>query len=187
MTKKNEPQKKKKVAAKLKIEELIISKEELVNAIPKFMAHYGRLPYMDEDDVIINIKKDKEEKDGSITSVVVEQPYKSLKYVKGHFGSTDNMTDYLFEQHILSFKIISDKTDISEKRVKDLMDGKATKVDKGERRRLHVFFNKDFYEEMGHLNSTHCSDCTKSSQCGHPYWVSVISCPKFKKKVSKKK
>lgn len=179
--KKSEPKK-----AEPKINELIISKEELLSAVPAFIEQYHRLPYMDEDDVIIEVVKEKKESDGTVREETIEQPYKALKYVRGHFGSEEGMTEYLLENEIITLKMISEYIDISEKRITEMMTGDLEKINPNERRRLHIFFNKDFYEKLGHINSLHCSDCTKQKQCAQPYWVSVISCPKFKKKSAKK-
>lgn len=165
---------------------LVIDKEEFVKASLDFLEYYGRLPYMKEDDVLVTLKEETLDSEGHREIREQERYYTSLKYVKGHFDTPENMTQYLLDEGLLSYGDIADAITIPEKRVKELMSGEAQKVETHERRMIELFLNKDLYEDLGHGLSHHCSDCTKSKQCGQPYWVAVVSCPKFKKKATKK-
>lgn len=170
------------------IEELVITKKQLVDAIPKFVEQYGRLPYMKEDEVIVEVEREEKDKDGNNIIVKREQPYKAMKYIDGHFLSVDRFTKHLFNEGIISFEIISDKIDIRPKRIKELLKKTAKKIKVRERRMIDVFFNQDFYEEdEGKLEKSHCAKCTKAKKCGQPYWVGVISCAKYRESKRKKK
>lgn len=166
---------------------LVIDKDDFVKASLDFLGHYGRLPYMKEDEVLLTIEEEVINGEGLKETRELDRYYTSLKYVKGHFGSPEEMTQYLLDEDKLTFARIAELITIPEKRVKELYSGDATKVETHERRMIELFFNDDLYADLGHGLSKHCSDCTKSKQCGQPYWVSVISCPKFKKKKAAKK
>lgn len=166
---------------------MIVSKKKFTEAIPKFIKLHNRLPYMKEDDIIVSVDVEVKDKDGNVENKTEERPYTATKYIKGHFGDVDSLSNYLFDNNIISFKIISDMIGVTPKRIEELISGKAKKVEKNERRAVHLFFGKDYYEDIGKYNETHCEDCTKKKSCGQDYWVSVISCDKFTKSKAKKK
>lgn len=153
---------------------MVITKEQLVQAVIPFMERYGRLPYMREDDIVVLVDDE-------------EMEYKAHKYIKGYFGDTDIMTEYLLENEILTYKNVADIVGVTEKRVKDLMSGEATKVGNHERRMLHVFLDRDVYEELEHTTANHCGECTKNKKCGQPYFVDILFCPDYRKSNAKKK
>lgn len=154
--------------------ELPISKEQYLESIPRFINQYGRLPLMQEDDIEVEIDEE-------------IKVYRSLRYVKEYFGNNSKFIEELFELGLLSFKIISDKINIEENRVEELVSGEADKVDKHERRMIELFFNKDYYSDLGKYNASLCNICTKKRSCGQGYWVDVIGCSLYKKSKAKKK
>lgn len=155
-----------------KASNLPISKEQYINAIPIFIEQYKRLPFMQEDEI----------------EVIIEdkiKPYKSLKYTKEFFGDISRCTDYLFEQGIISFKIISDKTGLDIKQVENILTGNLKDIDKHNRRLIHIFLGEDLYcPKKGKYKKIKCSNENKLG--GQPYWVDVISVGKGKKKTKKK-
>lgn len=165
---------------------LVIDKNEFVKASLEFLDYYGRLPYMREDDVLVKVEEETTGNNGKREIKQLDRMYTSLKYVKGYFDTPENMTQYLLDEKLLSYGDIAETISIPETRVVELMSGEAKKVENHERRMIELFLNKDLYEDLGHGLSNHCSNCTKSKQCGQPYWVAVVSCPKFKKKTAKK-
>lgn len=150
------------------INELVISEEQLLESVKPFVEKMGRLPYMREDDIVVMVDDE-------------ARSYRAVKYIKGYFGTTEKMTEYLLEKKLLTFKTISDTIGLEEKRVKELMSGKAKKINNHERRMIDLFLNNDLYKDLEHSTSAHCSDCTKTKKCGQPYWVDVVSCPDYKK------
>lgn len=152
--------------------ELPISKEQYLESIPRFINQYGRLPLMQEDDIEVEIDEE-------------IKVYRSLRYVREYFGNNSNFIEELFELGLLSFKIISDKINISITKVENLLKGENKEIDKHDRRMLHIFFNEDIYcPKKGKYKKTKCSNENKLG--GQPYWVDVISVGKGKKKTKKK-
>lgn len=154
-------------------ENLLITQDQYINSISSFISMYGRLPYMKQDDIEVIIDDE-------------VRTYKSLKYAKDFFGSTGKCTEYLFEQGILSFKIISDKINISPTKVENLLKGENKDIDKHDRRMLHVFFNEDLYcPKKGKYKKIKCSN--ENTLGGQPYWVDVIAVGKGRKDPKKYK
>jgi len=47
-----------------------------------------------------------------------------------------------------------------------------------ERRQIEMFFNKDYFPELGEYNAK-CSKCNK--KCKQHYWADIIACEKYSK------
>ena len=156
----------------------MINQSELINETLQFINRYKRLPYLKEDDIEVEKLDDDNE--------LIIKSYRSLKYINEYFGNYEKYTDYLFDNNILTYELVSKYTKVEPSRLKELLSGKADKVEVSERHSIHIFFNNDFYEKLGTLNERYCKNCTRNKKCGLEYWVAVVQCPKYKEKSNKK-
>lgn len=150
----------------------MINQNELIDGTLKFVNQYQRLPYLSED----NIEVEKENDEGEMEL----KPYRAVKYVKEYFINQDKYSEYLIESGLLTYDKIAEIINIDKNRLKKLANKEIDKPDIGERRTLELFFNKDYYPELGQYSNV-CESCTKR-ECKLSYWVQVINCPKYKKK-----
>lgn len=157
-----------------------ITKEQFTEGVVDFIERYNRLPYMAEDDVLITI--DTEDKDLSIITEV--RPYRAVKYTTEYFETTGNLINELLNSKGLSNDKISKIIDISEKSLLKLLNKEGKSPTPRIRRQLELFYGEDLYPELEKYSKT-CSDC--ACGCEQPYYVTVVSCPKYKKKTVKKK
>ena len=152
--------------------DLPITKKQFEKSIPAFIDKYYRLPYLKEDDVEIEIKND----DGEIEL----RPYVAKRYVSEFYDDQDKMTKELFDKNIITYKMIADILDLTETLVENITEKKTKNPEIGVRRKLHIFFNDDFYEkELGKYNDR-CMGCKK--KCKQHYYATIIECPNYKKK-----
>lgn len=113
------------------------------------------------------------------------RPYVANKYIKEFYGTKTNMTKELFDKNILSYNLISEKTGLTETVVRNIINGETKNVDTNTRRAIHIFFNRDFYPELGKYNSL-CEKC-RWRKCKQDYWVQYVACSKYKKSTRKRK
>lgn len=125
---------------------------------------------MDEDDIEVEIKNKKGE--------VELRPYRANKYIKEYFTNEDNLVEYLFDKKIITYKIISEILKLTETVVKNAIEKETKNPQTDVRKKIHLFFNKDYYEELGKYAKL-CSKCTK--KCKQVYYVPV-ECKKYKAK-----
>lgn len=156
---------------------LPIAKEQFLSGIIPFVKFYKRLPYLNEDDVIIEIKDDEKDE-------IIEKTYRAKRYIEAYFNNQDELTEYLFDNNIITYELISECTRQTPTVIKNIMDATTKKPDKTVRHIVELFFNKDFYKGKLSSYADMCDDCTQ--KCKHDYFVSVISCPKYKKSKKKK-
>lgn len=133
---------------------------------------------MDEDDVEVEVINDEGEKE--------LRPYVANKYIKEYYKNQDNMTKELFEKGILSYELIAEVTGLTRTVVENTITKTTKEPEIETRRMIHLFFNKDFYPELGEYNLK-CMDCSRRRGCKQHYHVDVIVCPNYKKKKVKKK
>lgn len=112
------------------------------------------------------------------------RPYKAKKYIEEYYKTQNNMIKELFDKKILTYELVSDITGIKIDVLKDMINKKIKQPDIRLRRRLHIFFNKDFYKHLGEYNSR-CMDC-RWRKCKQPYYVTIDVCLKYKKSTQKK-
>lgn len=156
--------------------DLPITKKQFEKSIPAFIDKYYRLPYLKEDDIEIEVKND----DGEIEL----RPYVAKRYVSEFYGNQDKMTKELFDKNIITYKLIADITGLTETVAKNIVTKETKNPDIEARRKLHIFFNEDFYEkELGAYNDR-CMDCKK--KCKMYYYATIIECPNYKVKKKKK-
>lgn len=153
----------------------MINQKELIDGTLEFIKRYKRLPFLSED----NIEIEKENDDGEMEL----KPYRAVKYVKERFVNQDKYSEYLIENRLLTYDKIAVVINIDENRLKKLINKDMDSPDSGERRTLELFFNKDYYPELGKYNNV-CESCTKR-ECKQAYWVQIINCPKHNKKKKK--
>lgn len=149
----------------------MINKNELIDGTLKFISQYQRLPYLSEDDIAVDKPNDK--------GAMELKPYRAVKYVKEYFDNQDKYSEYLIENKLLTYDKIAEIIDIDKNRLKKLINKEVDKIDNNERRRIELFFNKDYYPELGKYNSV-CEGCSKRG-CKQVYWVMMIGCNKYKK------
>ena len=155
----------------------MINKDELIKGTLEFMNKYQRLPYLPDDDIAVEV----ENKDGEQEM----RYYRAGKYIIEYYESQGGFTEYLLNEKIITSKMISEYINIPLKRLDVLLGGEATSVTKRERRAVDIFFNNDYYEELG-IYSDLCKDCTKVKTCGQSYEVDIINCLKYKQSKKKK-
>lgn len=155
---------------------LPITKKQFEDSIPDFIHKFKRLPYMKEDDVEVKIKND----NGEIES----KPYRARKYIREYYDNQDNMTEELFDKGVISYESIADVLGLTPTLVKNAMTLSTKNPEIKVRRKLDIFFNKDFYEnELGKYN-TKCMGCGRR-KCKQDYYVDIISCKRYKEKKKK--
>ncbi len=154
-------------------ENLPITKQQFLDSIVPFIKVYRRLPYIDEDDILVPI----EDKDGSIVS----SPYRAKRYIEAYFDGQDNLTEYLFEKCIITYDSIANIIGSTKTVVENAITTSTKNPDVEVRRDIHVFFNKDFYEGKLDSYNAKCMDCKR--KCKQGYWVG-LSCNKY---IEKKK
>lgn len=149
---------------------LPITKQQFIDSIPNFIYNFDRLPYMNEDDVEVKIINDDKKEE--------IRPYRASRYINEFFNTKDELTKELFDKKIISYKLIADTLGLTEVVVRNAIT-KETKTPQQEvRRKLHMFFDKDLYEELGgHANL--CNSCTR--RCKQHYFVDV-RCKNYKEK-----
>jgi len=129
---------------------------------------------MDEDDVnveIINGNGDKE-----------LRPYKANKYIKEYYKTQEKFIDEMFSNKIITYKSIGEILKLTETVTRNAITKSVKDLDVRIRRSIHIFFNKDYYPELG-LYNNRCIDCT--NKCKQNYWVNVVACNKYKKSKAK--
>ena len=154
---------------------LPITKEQFINSIIPFINTYKRLPLLPEDNVEIEIDVDGE---------IEIRPYRAGRYIKEFFLTQDKMTKELFEQGIITYKLIGEVSGLTETVVKNIVEQSTKTPDTHARKMVHIFLNVDYYEKALGKYSERCKDCSK--QCKQFYWVEMIGCAKYKAKASKK-
>lgn len=154
---------------------LPITKEQFDKAVINFVYTYERLPYQPEDEVEVELKNDNGELETRL--------YRASRYVTSYYEDQDNMSKEILENNVITYKMISDITGITEAVLKNAINKETKNPEKATRRAIEMFFNKDFYEELGKY-ATKCEGCKKCKGCKSKYfyWISVIHCPMYKKK-----
>ena len=153
----------------------MINQDQLIKGILEFINMHKRLPYIAEDDIDVPITNDEGE--------LELRPYRALKYVKEIFANQEKCTQYLLDNKLITYEMISEIIKIDRDRLENLLSKKISEPEIKERRQIEVFFNRDYFEELGKWNDM-CTKCSK--KCQQFYWVNLISCNKFKEKKSKK-
>lgn len=154
----------------------MISQDELIKGILDFIDIYERLPYIAGDDIEVEKINDNGE--------VEPRTFRSMKYIRNYFGNHNECTSYLLENNIITYDLIEKYTQIKANRVKNLLSGKATRVNWQERWQIDKFFNNDFYKKLDRY-AKRCMRCAKNKECGQHYWVDVAYCSKYKEKINK--
>lgn len=147
---------------------LPIAKEQFLNSIPNFIAKHKRLPYLQEDDVLVEAKNDYGE--------IEARPYRASRYISAFYGSQDKMTEALFNKEILTYELIAATLGLTETLVCNAIEKETKNPQLEVRRGLHIFFNKDFYEDNLDKHHSTCENCKNT--CKQEYWVG-LSCRKF--------
>lgn len=150
----------------------LITKDEFISGVFKFIDNYKRLPYLPEDNIEVNMKNDKNE--------IEIKPYRANKYIKEFYGNQKNMSKSLFNSGLLTYKKIADTLDLSETIVRNTVTKSTKNPDVSSRHKIHMFFNKDFYEKELGKYTNKCNDCKKT--CKQFYWILSINCLKYQSK-----
>ena len=157
---------------------LPITREQFLEGVVGFLKEYKRLPYLPDDDIVVQIKNKENEPE--------YRPYRANRYIEEYYETQDKLTDKLFDSGVLSAGVLSEMSGFSETIINNLITKSTANPDIRARRAVHMILNSDYYEsELGSLNTTHCSKCTKRRQCGQHYWVDIVSCSKYKKSEAK--
>jgi len=126
---------------------------------------------MDGDDVEIEVEND----DGEMEL----KPYRANRYINEFYGGQDNCTEELFKKGLVAYQQIADLYDYTETLIKNAYEGATQNPQIGVRRALHVFFNKDLYEDRLDKYHSLCMGCKK--RCKQAYWVG-LTCSRYNKK-----
>ena len=141
----------------------MINQDQLIKGILEFINLYKRLPYYIEDEIEVEVTNDEGE--------LELRPYRALKYVKECFANQDKCTQYLFDNRLITYEMISEIINIDENRLEKLLNKDIKVPDVMERRYIELFFNKDYFSELGNYTEI-CNGCSK--KCQKPYWVGVV-------------
>ncbi len=91
------------------------------------------------------------------------------------------MVQELFDIGIISYKTIAKILDLTETVVKNAITLETKNPKMEARRRLHIFFNKDFYEkELGKYNNRCAESCSR--RCKQYYFSDTTLCSRYKRK-----
>lgn len=147
-----------------------ISKEEFEGSIAGFVESYKRLPFLNEDDIIVK----KKNKSGEYE----ELTYRASRYITAYYETRDNFVNTLVDNDIVTFKVIAKATGLTEAVVKNTITMSTKSPTLEARRAMDIFFDKDKYEHLG-KHATLCGGCSR--RCKQAYFVEV-KCSKFKEK-----
>ena len=145
----------------------LITKEQFIDGVLKFIDDYDRLPYLPEDNIEVIIE-DK------------SKPYRASKYIKEFYSSQKNMTKNLLDSGLLTYKKIADVLGLTETIVRNTITKTTKNPEVANRRKIHMFFNADFYEKELGKYTNKCTECKK--HCKQFYWILSINCPKCESK-----
>lgn len=141
--------------------------------IKEFFSRYKRLPYLPEDDVIVQ----GEDKKGEI----VDKLYRASRYITEYYGNPEQMIEELFKLKIVSLELLSSMSGFSETIIQNIMENNTKTPDFRVRRFVEMTLGIDYYKkQLGTLNQSHCEKCKNRKKCGQLYYVEVVSCPKYK-------
>ncbi len=143
----------------------MITAKELIAGTLNFIPVYKRLPYYSDDDIEV----EKKDEDGEMSLC----PFRANKYIKKYFGKQNKYTKHLLDNKIIAYDVISKITKIRKNRLKRLLKKSIKKPTINERRQIEMFFNKDYFPELGEYN-VKCSKCNK--KCKQHYWTDVVFC-----------
>lgn len=99
--------------------------------------------------------------------------YRASRYIKEYYETQDNLTDELFDKKIITYSSIGQVLGVSGTIIRNAITKETKNPQPNVRRGLDIFFNKDFYEELGKYSGV-SEECKK--ECQHPYWVNVLRC-----------
>ena len=131
---------------------------------------------MSEDDIEVGFENDDKE--------LEFRPFRASRYIMAFYKNQDKMSEELLKENIITYKMIGEILNMTETVVENTVTKETVNPEKRNRRLIHMFFNHDYYTELGKY-ADRCMDC-EGCKCKHEYWVSVISCPSYKKKTEKK-
>ena len=154
------------------VSNLPITKGQFNEAVVKFIYKYERLPYQPEDDIEVEVKNDEDE--------IEIKTYRANRYIKEYYKTQAKMSEELLKKNIVTYKMISEITGLTETVLKNAITKETKNPELSTRRAIHIFFNKDYYSELGKL-AKKCESC-KGCKCEYEYWTSVVYCPNYKKK-----
>lgn len=112
------------------------------------------------------------------------RPYVANKYIKEYYKTQEKFIDTLFSKNIVSYKLIGEIIGYSETITRNAITKSVATLDVSTRRAIDIFFNKDYFEELGKYTDR-CTSCNK--KCQQFYWVSLIGCGKYTEKKTKVK
>ena len=156
--------------------QLPITKEQFNDSTLNFIKRYQRLPYQPEDEVEVLTTNEENEEEIKV--------YRANRYIKEYYKTQIKMSQELLKNNIVTYKMISELTGISETILKNAINKENKTIDVSVRKAIDIFFNHDYYKELGEY-SKKCEEC-QGCKCMKPYFMSVIYCPDFKKKTKKK-
>ncbi len=154
----------------------MITQDEFIKGVFRFIDDYDRLPYFSED----NIELDFETVDKNSKAITETRPYRANKYIKKFYGNQKNMTKNLLDSGLLTYKKIADVLGLTETIVRNTITKTTKNPEVANRRKIHMFFNADFYEKELGKHMDICVSCQKS--CKQFYWIKSFICPKYTSK-----
>lgn len=118
---------------------------------------------MDEDDVEVEC----EDNNGGL----IYRPYRANRYIQEYFSNQDKLTEFLFDKNVISYKLIADTLNLTETVTRNAITKRTVSPKLEVRRLIHMFFNKDYYEELGKF-ATLCAKCARR-KCKQNYDAQV--------------
>ena len=89
------------------------------------------------------------------------------------------MSDELLKNEVITYKSIADTLGYTETVIRNVVTKSIKEPDVRLRRAVHIFFNKDYYKELGEFSGV--SDVCKA-KCQFPYYMDVVKCGIHSKK-----
>lgn len=138
--------------------------EKFNKSIIDFISIYERLPFIDEDEIYIKVTNN---------DIVEERPFKAGKYIKEYYKTKDRLVEYLFDNNLVTYKMIAEIYETTPTIIRNAITKKTAKPDIKVRRSIEMFFNKDYYKELGEYTDR-CTKCKR--KCKQFYWTRIFSC-----------
>ena len=152
-----------------------ITKGQFIKGTIDFIHRCKRLPYLQGDDVEVEIKTD----DGEMES----RPFRANRYIKEYFVDQDKMSTELISSGELTYSCISKLIGVDVKLLESAIDGSLKEIDSIDRICIENFFNKDYFPKQEKY-ANECKSCKNT--CKQKYNVVVMQCKDRSTKTKKK-
>jgi len=156
---------------------LPITKKQFNGATIDFINYYHRFPFLQGDDVTVNILNEE-------TKELEPKPFRVSRYVKEYHKNEEHMIGE-FVGKLISYETISKIIGLKADVIEGVLSGEIKDIDNVDRICIENFFNKDYVATKDNLYNVICQGCKKT--CKQKYNVGLIQCNIYEGKVVKEK